>query len=491
MSQRKSMRSLILVTSLALSTVLPLNVETVHAKADESSEWSKWVQNHGNPITQLSPKNHDKFKDLRFLKKTLKDKRIVFLGESSHGAAEFNSVKARMVQYLHEELDFDVIAFESGLGEAHAADVKALQNSPLQTMQNSIFPIWHTKETLPLFDYLKKEKTTKDPLALAGFDMQPMGNYQHYLKDLFSKIDPVIAEKAYQLETKFLQYCYDPTADPDKFRQEKKQIIQDYKELQQFVAKHQKQIKKLNPQQPNQGKVIHYALQDRIESVEHVVESYMLFNKYTQEENYEEASKYYKIANELRDKAMAKHITLLAEELYPNKKIIIWAHNIHNRKANTEAINPNRPSVLTMGQLLPDRIKKKSYVVGLYMNQGVSALNNREPAPVRYPHPEGNLEKILSSASHKNVFVDLQGQKKNKGTSWMFTERQALDWGLWDETFVPRDQYDGILLVNETHMPTYISDKPMQSFSAKSNSPQNLSKTMIEPLSLPILKKQK
>lgn len=59
------------------------------------------------------------------------------------------------------------------------------------------------------------------------------------------------------------------------------------------------------------------------------------------------------------------------------------------------------------------------------MNKGVSALNNRQPAPVRYPHPEGNLESIVNKAGNPNVFVDLLHQKNRKSTSWMFTERQS------------------------------------------------------------------
>jgi erythromycin esterase len=121
-----------------------------------------------------------------------------------------------------------------------------------------------------------------------------------------------------------------------------------------------------------------------------------------------------------------------------------------------------------MGQLLPHRMKNKSYVVGLYMNRGVSALNNREPAPVRYPHPEGNLESILEKAGHTNLFVDLLRQGNKPGTKWMYTERQALDWGLWDEKLVPREQYDGILFIDETHMPAYIDNQTKSLKSAPS-----------------------
>jgi len=52
----------------------------------------------------------------------LKDKRIVFLGENAHGVSEFTTMKARLIRYLHEELGFDVLAFESNVADAYAAN---------------------------------------------------------------------------------------------------------------------------------------------------------------------------------------------------------------------------------------------------------------------------------------------------------------------------------------------------------------------------------
>ena len=44
------------------------------------------------------------------------------LGESGHGVREFNLAKVRLIRFLHEEMGFDVLAFESGLFECWQAE---------------------------------------------------------------------------------------------------------------------------------------------------------------------------------------------------------------------------------------------------------------------------------------------------------------------------------------------------------------------------------
>ncbi|SEM80457.1 erythromycin esterase family protein [Lihuaxuella thermophila] len=457
MSKKMKWCTLAIAACFSVTTLLSSHTGFADSgSATEQPEWTKWLQSHANPVEKLAPEDGDTYEDLQFLKKTLKGKRVVLLGESSHGAAEFNSAKARLIQYLHEELDYDVLAFESGLAETTAANLHAADQTPLKTMQDSIYGVWHAKETLPLFEYLKKEQKSNDPLILTGFDIQPSnGSFRNFLKDWFQKVNPLMGEKAYQLESKFLQ-IYTSETDADRFRLEKGSLIGGYKDLLKFVRENKKELSAVYPRDRKLLAVTEYALQDRIHMIDRILEKYILFSKYTQEQNYQEAQKYLDEGSVLRDQAMAKNLTWLAEKLYPNKKIIVWAHNIHIRKANTRTENPYRTSLVTMGQLLPQQLQKDSYVVGLYMNRGVSALNNRQPAPVRYPHPEGNLESILSKSGNPNIFVDLLHTKNKKATSWMFTGRQVLDWGLWDERIVPREQYDGILFIDEVHLPQYV-----------------------------------
>lgn len=74
-----------------------------------------WLKQNTKEIKSLTSEDYS---DLAFLKPLLKDKTVVSLGENFHRVAEYSDVKTRLIKYLHEELDFDVIAFESGLGDS-------------------------------------------------------------------------------------------------------------------------------------------------------------------------------------------------------------------------------------------------------------------------------------------------------------------------------------------------------------------------------------
>ena len=112
-------------------------------------------------------------------------------------------------------------------------------------------------------------------------------------------------------------------------------------------------------------------------------------------------------------------------------------------------------TVKMMGELLPDIYKKYSYVLGLYMASGETTNNARVPLKV-LPAIKGSIEDILSTTNKPYTFIDLRNRQNERGNSWMFEPRLAYSWGVMQESFVPRDQYDGILLIDKVNKPTYI-----------------------------------
>ena len=161
--------------------------------------WATWVHANHVPIRSTSATDTD-FADLRALKDVIGERSLVQLGESGHGVGEFDSVKGRLIRFLHEEMGFDVIAFESGLYECFRADEQSSGLDAASTMRNSIFGVWHAEETLPLFEYLRVAKATSRPLTLAGFDTQfstgRKADRAADLASLIAAIDPVLAEEA-------------------------------------------------------------------------------------------------------------------------------------------------------------------------------------------------------------------------------------------------------------------------------------------------------
>ncbi|MCM3338537.1 hypothetical protein M3650_07800 [Paenibacillus sp. MER TA 81-3] len=53
--------------------------------------------------------------------------------------------------------------------------------------------------------------------------------------------------------------------------------------------------------------------------------------------------------------------------------------------------------------------------------------------------------------------MDLRYRQNERGNSWMFEPRFIYRWGVAPERFVPHAQYDGILLIDNVHIPDYIN----------------------------------
>jgi erythromycin esterase len=89
------------------------------ALGQNNSEWDKWIKSNSYGLALSDTGN---YQDLSNLKNILKDNKVVFLGENSHGVSEFTLLKSRMIRYLHDSLGFDVLAFESNASDAYYAN---------------------------------------------------------------------------------------------------------------------------------------------------------------------------------------------------------------------------------------------------------------------------------------------------------------------------------------------------------------------------------
>ena len=123
--------------------------------------------------------------DFEIIKEWVKGKKIVAIGESTHGLGEFYTLKSELVQYLHKELGFEVLAIEGGFGDINLAwmDINSLD---FLTLRNeTLFGNFRCQEIEPLFKYIKAQSNSKTPLFYAGFDPQISGNYyKQYLDSI-------------------------------------------------------------------------------------------------------------------------------------------------------------------------------------------------------------------------------------------------------------------------------------------------------------------
>jgi erythromycin esterase len=393
-----------------------------------------WVRQNSNLLRSLTA---DDYQDLQFLKPLLKGKRIVQLGESGHGVAEFNLAKVRLTKFLHQEMGFDVIAFESSFYECYHADQQA-ENQPVSSvLRNCLFAIWHTREMLPLFEYIRETKKDSRPLILAGFDIQQRGWGEHgraeFLRDAVTRIDPAYASEIYNLDKEFEKKAAEDSASFNAYiKAEGLQLIAVYDKLSNVLKQGAARRK---GKSTSDFKQLIIARQTAF-SLSQFIRHRMAPNR---------------MNSEIRDAGMADNLDFFLNELYPDKKVIVWAHNEHIRHKNeANTANPMR----RMGSWLAEKHRKTLYTVGFYAYRGRMANNSRTVYEV-VRGKQGSLESILYQARKKYCFMDFSKQKRGVGTEWMFTAIPTLNLGTNEEVLTLRDQYDGIVFIDTVTPPSY------------------------------------
>jgi erythromycin esterase len=399
------------------------------------AEWAAWVQANYAPIRSTSATDAE-FSDLQFLKAAIGDRRLAQLGENGHGVAEFDSTKVRLVRFLHEQMGFDVIAFESGLFECYRADGLADTLAADALMRSCIFGVWHSDETVPLFDYIKSTRGTARPLTLAGFDTQfstaTAQARPAELRALLAEVDPALADAAFALDTELLRIVFlTREAGRTQIAPQVAEMTAAYEEIADVIEREQPRLERAFPSRPLLPQVMGQAMRMAPSLVRSLAGS---------------DSEY----GPIRDQGMADNVTWLHEQLFPGRKIMVWAHNFHVQHDTTELPAGTR----SMGYYLSRRHREDLYTIGLFMYWGQAAWNDRQIYTVSPPVPDG-LEALLGRLPGPAAFVDLLGQPSSAGTAWMFQSIPTRSWGVYNERLTLRRQYDGILFVDEVHPPHY------------------------------------
>lgn len=394
-----------------------------------------WLRENAHAIA-LADKSFD---DLAFLEPLLDGKRVVQLGENTHGVREYNLLKARIVRYLHQELEYNVLVFESPLYQCYDANLDAGEAPARSTLTNCSFGVWHTEEVLALFDYLRDSYQSDRPLRLSGVDVQPIGNNKAgrpaFLSGAVAAVDPGYAAEVSTLDSRFLEvYARGSKERRVYFRSEDGQrLAQEYDRLAAFLADNEAAIRaseKLDPAAPGVAR-----------------QTARSMASYIRQQSAPDTRSYV----ERRDEGMAENLMFILDELYPNEKVIVWGHNFHLRRQN-EDIQPD-PSMFpdvaarTMGSWISERYGDAVYTIGLYAYEGQAVDNSGEVYEIEPAEP-GSMEGLLHMGGGA-LFVDLSRAAGSPETAWMGEPITARYNGTIPLTMRLRNQYDAILLVGK------------------------------------------
>jgi erythromycin esterase len=357
-----------------------------------------WLQGASVPIYTIDPTGDD-FSDLAPLKAAIGDARVVMLGEQTHGDGATFLMKSRLVRFLHEQLGFNVLVFESGLYDCEQA---RQQQRPAAAC---ILPVWSESHQMrPLFAYLD---ANRDTLTLTGMDIQLTDvAYEFIASDLSSYLTTLNINtlKTPQGQV-FLQWLLDlseriPSRPPPN---EEAIFFAVLDELQREIA-------------ASAAPDAAYWLQVLASTAVYANE---MWHFETIPDGYIQ-----------RDVQMGRNVLWLAGERYAGEKLIVWTAGYHAvRNLYTARSLRGEPLVYpthtTAGDIAHSNLGDDLYVINFTSAAGTYFdLGTQRVQPVPPPQP-GSFEAQMAGLGYDTAFIDLRGAAED--TDWVGTPHWNYD----------------------------------------------------------------
>jgi protein-L-isoaspartate(D-aspartate) O-methyltransferase len=293
------------------------------------------------------------------------DKRVVLLGEASHGTAEFYRARAAITRRLIEQHGFSIVAVEADWPDASAVDRHVRQREPAAKAEPPFqrFPtwMWRNVEMDAFIDWLRTHNAqldTNDRTGFYGLDLYNMsgsiGAVLEYLDDVDSDA-AAIARERYGCLTPWQKEptTYAHAVLNQRYRDCEKAVVQQCREL---LANR-----------------LAYAEQDGDRFLDASQNARLVAS----------AERYYRTMYyggaeswNLRDTHMFDTLRHLLDARGPQSKAVVWAHNSHIGDARYTEMGTLREE-LNIGQLCREHFGSAAALVGLGTHTGTVAAASR------------------------------------------------------------------------------------------------------------------
>ncbi|HEX6158607.1 MAG TPA: erythromycin esterase family protein [Thermoanaerobaculia bacterium] len=395
-----------------------LLVTALSSRAQEKDPRVAWLAANAVPIRSLDVGDDD-FSDLEPLRATLKGVRVVMLGEQTHGDGTTFLAKNRLIRFLHEELGFDVLAFESGLYDcAKAWEFLAAGEAPEKAFPRGVFAIWSvSREVQPLVEYLGRRAKSDRPLELAGVDSQLTGSASTELlvTDLaafLSRIDPKLAkgkewDRVAGVIGHLTKSSWELGTEPVPSPREQAAFARTIERWRTTIAARDR-----TPASQAWSGAFWRQLLTNLR----------LFAEQTWRTDYRDHAGNVPVFA-MRDRQMGENLLWLANERYPGRRIIVWGATFHNAR-NLGTIAPGDAKrtrlyagTAPMGEVAAKALGERLYSLGFTSYEGEAARAFSKTATPLPPATAGSLEDLFARAGLTNAFLDFR--KPSPGGQWL------------------------------------------------------------------------
>ena len=361
----------------------------------------KYIQ----PISQI--KLTESVSDLEFLDSWIGNKKVIGLGEVTHGSKEIFEFKTRLVQYLAMKKNAQAIIIEANMAECAAINdyVISGNGNPIELIKGLKIKTMNYKEYVDLLQLLKNINTKRgetEKIEFWGYDVQAPQSAANYVLNYLSTLNFTLPDTLKTEIDNFIKTGKSIfTINPSKVPEYKKPI----ERLYQYVQNNKLQI-------INKSDEDKYLFNERL--VYSISQSFQLFTAASQMD-----------AFFMRDKLGFENIKWIIETK-KKRPVIYWAHNAHVLKKELFF-----PTFITTGNYLYNEYKQDYLAIGSVFYEGsVKAIRDeKKPAYETIDLPRADslsAETFFSKQKAENFFLNIPVALKIKEWNKLLTDTTTI-----------------------------------------------------------------
>ncbi|WNO53817.1 protein-L-isoaspartate(D-aspartate) O-methyltransferase [Stakelama saccharophila] len=328
------------------------------------------------------------------------DRRVVLLGEASHGTAEFYRARAAITRHLIEHHGFTIVAVEADWPDASTVD-RYVRHRPARARAEPPFQrfptwMWRNTEVRALIEWMRERNADVDAEeARAGFyglDIYNMSDSIGAVLDYLDRVDPeaaVIARERYGCLTPWQN-------DPATYG--RAALSRGYAECEAAVIEQCRALLE---------KRLDYARADGDAFLDAAQNARLIAS----------AERYYRIMYyggaeswNLRDTHMFETLRHLLDAKGPDARAIVWAHNSHIGDARHTDMGVTRDE-LNIGQLCRETFGREAALVGLGTHTGTVAAATDWDGDMEVkrvlPSRRDSYERLCHDSGRNRFLLDL------------------------------------------------------------------------------------
>ncbi len=388
------------MTQRAISIIaLSLIVQTAVGcgPAGRAERQLTWLRQHAVKVRSLDPSDED-FADLEPLGEAIGDARVVLLGEASHGEGATSLAKGRLLRFLHQRKGFDVLAWEAGFYDCAKAGRALAAGQAERDMIARGVPAWtRVEQCRPVMDYVRATQRSARPIALVGMSWYTFGDSALF-DDAIAFFEAADAALPTPKQRRALARLQQFLGDLGSHRRPKTEVKPPelvHLEAMIDMLKRDPAGKFRRAHDPREIGFMRLALEN--------LESFVQFWHKPLTRGGADDNPLGVIEG--------RNVVFFAREYFPQRKIIVWAHNGHIARGTSRIDELESKfkfsEVIATGERIHDALGDAVYSIMFTSHGGRSNGWWNEPRDLP-PPPRGSLEDLLHRASLKRAFVDLR-----------------------------------------------------------------------------------